>query len=282
MTPRWHMRWCRFVTGLAVGLLCLPAAATAILIEAGGVRIGGYFVGDDGKKLTIRVRAADGKEKVNEYDRAQVKITIIHQLDGKRLQELSKDNPKAYRDYAEELAGQPADPEAKDMAMRLFLIAAYLDPKKFGHSSLLRMIPLAGTPAEARKCRAMAFLLDAKAEADLLKGDAVKPAQLAKAQAGALKNFLEALRHYRAGQIKSARGAATREGTDKIFSMAPGMIDQKAFLQKCTDAYCGTCTSKAKVQCTVCQGQRVTVNMFGQRARCTMCNVQEILASADG
>ena len=47
------MRWRRFVLGLAVGLWCLPSAAPAILMEADGVRIGGYFIRDDGQKLTI-------------------------------------------------------------------------------------------------------------------------------------------------------------------------------------------------------------------------------------
>src|SRR5947209_18341543 len=59
------------VVGLAVGLLCLPAAARAILIQTGGTLVGGYFVREDGNKLTVRVRTPDGRETVNEYDRAK-------------------------------------------------------------------------------------------------------------------------------------------------------------------------------------------------------------------
>src|SRR2546425_1111838 len=126
------MRRQRFLLALAVGALWVPTAARAILIEtAPGVRVGGYFVRDDGKKLSVRLRTADGKEKVNDYDRTRIKI--IHQVDRNRLEKLATDNPKAYRDFAQELTKQTADPEAKDMAMRLFLIAAYLDPQQLGH-----------------------------------------------------------------------------------------------------------------------------------------------------
>jgi len=263
------MQWRRFMLGLAVGFWCLPAAARAILIEAGGVQVRGYFHSDDGKTLTIKVRSADGTEKIKEYERGKIKI--IHQLDRDRLGNLSREAPKGYRDYAEELAQQTSDPEARDMAMRLFLIAAYLDPEKFGPSSLIRMSALAGTPAEARKCRAMAFLLDPKATVDLLKAQGVKPPQPVKAQSPALKEFAKALQSYRMGQIEAAKKSARLDGMDKIFAMAPGMIDKKTFLQRCTDATCATCKLKGKAKCAMCSGKGTTRNVFNQVVRCAVC-----------
>ena len=117
----------------------------------------------------------DGKEKIKDYELS--KIDIIYQIDVERLKKLDKNDPKAYYDYAEELADKKwkDDPEARDMARRLFLIAAYLDPRQFGRSALLSMIPLAGTEAEARRCRAMAFLLDPKGDDKVLNWDAVTP-----------------------------------------------------------------------------------------------------------
>jgi hypothetical protein len=259
----------------------LPSVAWAILIRAGEVPVSGYFVRDDGKTLTIRVRTPDGKEETKAYDRAKIKIVIVSDLDRKRLEKLSPDNPKAYGEYAEELAGQEGDPEASDMAMRLFLIAAYLDPQKLGHRSLLRMSRLASTPAEARKCRAMAFLLDPKAEASVLKAEAGKPAALPKAQASALQEFLKALQDFRAGQVKAASLAAKRQGVDKIFDLAPGMIDQKAFLQRCADASCATCKSKGKVLCPVCNGRGAVGGDFGRPEPCTTCKGQKTVTCTD-
>ncbi len=279
------MRRRYIVLSLVVSILGLPSAAPAILIESGGVRIGGYFVRDDGKKLAIRVRTADGKEKVSEYDSGRVKI--LHQVDRKRLEKLSQDNPKAFRDYAEELAGKKEDPEARDVAMRLYLIAAYLDPQKFGRSSLLGMSSLAGTAAEARRCRAMAFLLDDKGDPSLLRGESARNAPAAKgprvvdAQTTAINDFVKALQYYRTGQIRQAREVATHEGVDKVFTMAPGMIDRKTFFQKCTDAQCPTCRLKGTVVCSTCNGKGVTLGLFNQVERCATCNGQKIVTCSN-
>jgi len=278
MTARCNVRRLCSVLGLAAGLLGVPAAARAVVVDDGGVRVGGYLVRKDEGKLTMRVRMADGTEKTVEYDLTKVKVE--HEIDRKRLEGLSKAEPRKYREYAEELAAQKDDPEARDMAMRLFLIAAYLDPRKHGHNSLVRMSALANTTAEARRCRAMAYLLDPKGDAGVLKAEAAKQA-LPRAQAGALEDFLKALHGYRTGQIKAAGEAAGREGVDRVFSMAPGIGDRKAFLQRCADAKCPTCRWTGKVQCAKCNGKGAAFNMFGQVAPCTACKAQKTTACAD-
>lgn len=262
------MRRCRFGIGLAIGLFFSTSAASAILIDTGAGRVGGFVLNDDGTKLKISIPTPDGEDKVSEY--LHTKITIVHQLDVKRLEGLSSDNPKAYRDYAEELARQKDDPEARYTAMRLYLIAAKLAPEEFGSSSLLAMSALAKPPAEARKYRAMAFLLDAKADAGLLKAEGVKPAPPVKFPARALEDFTKALQLYRAGQIKLATETAKREGVDKIFNNAPGKFDLKTFLQCCTDANCTTCRADGTVTCPTCNGRGIVVNMF-QQLRCSTC-----------
>jgi hypothetical protein len=260
---------CRFFLVLAVGLFCATLPTSAILIESKDGKVGGYVEDDDGTKLVIRVRTPDGREKRERFEHA--KITILHRLDVKRLEGLSRDNPKAYRDYAEELARHKDDPEARDTAMRLYLIAAKLAPEKFGSSSLLGMSALA-SPAEARKCRAMAFLLDPKADAGVLKDQAAKPVQPAKFPAGALGEFTRALQHYRAGRIQAAMDTAKHEGVEKVFSMTPEKIDQKTFLGWCNDASCKTCKPDGTVACTACKGSGVILNMFGQYERCPTCS----------
>jgi hypothetical protein len=264
------MPCCRFILGLAVGWFCWASSASAILIETAGVRVGGYLVRSDDKKLTIRIDTKAGQETVKEYVRANIKI--IHQVDVKRLEGLSKENPKGYYDYAEELARQEADPEAKYMARRLYLIAASLDPQKHGTRSLLRMGDLAGTPAEARKCRALAFLLDAKADARLLATDDAKPVEPRKDQVDGLHDFTKSMQYYRAGKVKLALETANRKGMDKVFSMAPGDLDQRAFIRMCADVNCATCKTKGKVRCPNCAGKGIVRGMFGANEYCTMCS----------
>ena len=263
------MSGCRFFLGLAFGLFLSTLPASAILIETGTGPVGGFVLGDDGTKLKISIPTPDGQDKVGEYLHADIKV--LHRLDGKRLEGLSPDNPKAYRDYAEELARQKADPEARYTAMRLYLIAAHLAPTEFGSSSLLRMSALANTPAEARKYRAMAFLLDPKADADILQTEAVKPAQPDKFPPRVLRDFTKSLQYYRMGQIKLASETAKHEDVDKIFTMAPGKIDLKTFLQWCSDAKCQTCRADGTVVCPTCQGKGVVFNVFNRADRCTTC-----------
>jgi hypothetical protein len=271
MTLEWTMSVWRFLLGLAVSLFCSASPAWAILIEMkevkNPVQVGGFLLRDDGTKLTISIRTPDGKEQLKEYLHA--KITIVHQLDVKVLESLSKDNPKAYRDYAEKLAGQKKDPEAVDTALRLYLIAAKLAPDRFGSSSLLAMSDLASTPAEARKYRALAFLLDPKAGAELLKAEVVKPAPLDKTQLRALEDFIKALQNYRAGRIEAAISTAKKDGVDKIFSMA--RLDQKTFLQWCADAHCKNCSLAGRAYCSRCKGSGVVLSMFGQKELCPTC-----------
>ena len=63
----------------------------------------------------------DAPQKVQ---RAKIEEMIIN-VDEHRLENLVPDRPSEYRDYAEELAPQIADPVARDLARRLLLLAAY-------------------------------------------------------------------------------------------------------------------------------------------------------------
>jgi hypothetical protein len=234
---------------MRVGLtLLLPCAclllgarpASAILIDTGGKRVGGYLVSEDvkGKRLTVRVVLPDGEEKVQVFELA--KITVRHKVDRDRLAKLTKENPGAYVKYAEELADKKTDPEAIEVALRLFLIAAYLEPAKMGRACLLRMSELAADDAHARKYRAMAFLLDANHDPALLKLDARKSALSAlpdaKAARAALTFFRKALQQFREGKFKEAQQNAGVPAVAVCFKQAPGMMDQKSFIQACKDA----------------------------------------------
>ncbi|MBM4069232.1 MAG: hypothetical protein FJ271_09845 [Planctomycetes bacterium] len=250
----------------ALGFLT-PPAARAILIEAGGMQVGGYVISNNGMTLKIRVIGPDG-EKNLEFERAKIKI--IHQLDRTKLEKLSKDQPQGYADLAEAFAAHKQDPEARDVAMRLFLIAAYLDQKQFAARSLMRMSLLAASPEEARRCKAMAFLLDPTMDATALRVAAVKPP--AKAQSGPLQDFLKTLQHFRAGQVDRLKQAKEMsERLNKLFAAAPGIGSQASFQRLCNDAFCSTCGRRGVIKCSLCKGTGVSVSDFGQQQLCTKC-----------
>jgi hypothetical protein len=260
-------------TVLGAWLFVASPSAWSILIETGPKqRVGGYLLSEDAKQLKVRIKTPDGKDKVELFERAKIKI--IHKVDLERLEKLSKDQPKAYRKYADELAEQEADPEAKELALRLFLIAAYFDSPNLGRPCLLSMSTLAANPADARKYRAMAFLLGSKADPTLLKTEAIKAgpstSPKSKAQENAFKSFQLALRKYRAGQVKNAKDLANEDGVAYFFGIAPGMMDQKSFILACNDVTCTKCKA-GSVVCTACNGQGKIVDGFGAQL-CATCN----------
>jgi hypothetical protein len=268
-----------------VALALTPTLAWPILLETGSKqRVAGYVVREDAGEIAVRVLLPDGKEKVEVFERAKVKV--LHQVDRKRLEKLSKENPKAYRDYAEELARQPADPEATDLAMRLLVIAAYLDPAKLGTRSLLEMSDLAIRPADVRKYRAMAFLLDARGDPAVLKLDAIKPAPLeGKPVAKILATFQRALKAYRHGDLATAREAANQKGVSEYFSKT-GLTDVKSFLQQCESLACKKCGKTGVLKCTECNGTGMVPNNVGGFEACPTCggkkNVKCSACDGDG
>lgn len=261
-------------------LFALAAPAVAIEFENGINVVRGFVVKDDGKKLSVRI---EGKAAPDDYDKAKIKI--IFQPDYARLEKLSPENPKAYRDYADELARRQSDPESQYFALRLYLIAAHLDPEKLGRSSLLGMSAIAKSPGKARKYRAMAYLLDPKTDAALLKKDGPPPfgkGKDAKDADNALRSFQQALRLFRTGHLKDARQFATQPGVDKFFDAAPGMLEPKAFLQVCDQAECSTCKTTKHVRCPDCEGKKTAFN-FGNEKCFTCAGSGQILCrSCDG
>lgn len=106
------------------------------------------------------VRKSDTEIVMNqEVDGRSVEVTIpmsevdefIETVSEKRLSELSPAIPSSYRDYAEELMVKKLDPEAKQMAIRLFLIAASLDESSLRSSSLRSLVGLARNDKEREK-----------------------------------------------------------------------------------------------------------------------------------
>src|SRR5262249_5895515 len=101
---------------------------------------------------------------------AKSEVDLIHRpVAAERLTALSPERPKEYRDYAEELADKKVDPEARETGLRLYAIAANLDPANLGRSSLLGMTALAASVEEERQYRALAFLLDPEHDRGVLK-----------------------------------------------------------------------------------------------------------------
>ena len=272
------MRRFAMIPVVALVLLLCQTRAWSILIEvAPGKRVGGYVENETPTQLSLRVKQPDGKDKVEIFDKA--KILVVHRVQWEPVGKLEKANPKGYRDLAEELAPKADDPEARDLALRLFLIAAYLDPDTLGRSSLLQMAGLAATPEEARKYRAMAFLLDPRHDATLLQVPAALPP--AKIDLPTLDNFLQAVRYYRVGELDNAKRYAQAPGVAAYFGQVPGLIAHQQLIANCTEGKCKLCSARGKIFCTRCGGKGKGINANKVYVICPDCVGWKSLVCSD-
>jgi hypothetical protein len=143
-----------FATSLLGLAVCVEYASGAIVLLKGADEpVAGIIQSQDENHIVIQQQLPDGKSRMRDILRSEIEDVIL----------------TVYRDYAEELAEKRRDPEAAAVSLRLYLIAAYLAPESLGRSSLLGMLNLADSPAEERKYRAMAYLLDPQHDKRILR-----------------------------------------------------------------------------------------------------------------
>lgn len=212
-----------------------PAMAKGVIIETkgSGRRLGGYLVSMDKENNLVRVRfpLSGGKERIQEFNTKDYIVLIA--VKPSRLEELNREKPKLYREYAEELEAVKDDPEAQEMALRLYLIAAYLEPEKLGPGCLKSASKLARSSEEARRFLAMAFLLDPKHNREILKPVAI--ASGAPSRDPLYDTMVIALHHFRRGRLSSALKLAQREGVAEEFENVPGLMSHNDFILACKD-----------------------------------------------
>jgi hypothetical protein len=233
-------------------LLAPPVPARAVILELNaGPRVSGFLVREDEREIVIR-RVLDGREVEQAYPKADVAL-ILRAVDPERLATLRPDQPRAYRDYAEELAEKREDPEARELALRLFHVAAVLDPEGLGRGSLLGMSTLADSPEQERRYRALAYLIDPKHDRGVLQPVASSGSR-ARSELGR-RAFASALQAYRTQQTARAASLAGEPGVKERFDESPGLPSFDEFVKLCKDhPECGRCDAEGRVKCPECRG----------------------------
>ncbi len=165
-------RWAVLLVGALIFLAPQPASAVIIFLKGQDQPLLGYLVRETSDVVVFRQLLEDGQQRRRTLSKSEIEDLIISVSD-ERLEKLERSDPQAYREYAEELSEKRKDPDAQETAIRLFLIAAYLDTDRLGRSCLLGMAGLARDEAEQRRFMAMAYLLDPKHDSSLLKSPTV-------------------------------------------------------------------------------------------------------------
>ena len=194
------------------------ASAAVVLLKNRPEPVIGTLLRDDKDRVVLRIVDAEGKPREETFRRSEVE-EVIPAWSAERLAALDPGKPDMYRDYAEELRGRRRDPEARDMALRLYLIAAWLDRATLGRPSLLGMISLARSPQEERKFRAALYLIDPRTTLETLQASAsVTPAPSSDEETAAARELLRAVRLLRTGKGSTARSVIEKPAVEKLLA----------------------------------------------------------------
>ncbi len=225
--------WKAIVLSAFLATLCAPSpvAAAIMFLKGSDEPLHVLTIREDAGSVVVGLPQPNGTFTERVYEKRNIE-DFIRTVDARRLAELSPERPSAYRDYAEELAEKKVDPDARAAALRLYVIAAHLDPKNLGRSSLLGMTALARSPLEERRIRALSYLLDPAHDARLLKESTATARPTGDDETGR-ETLLSMLRSLRKGQGAIARRTAERDEAKAIFLAHGDGLTQKEFIALC-------------------------------------------------
>ena len=198
--------------------------AAVVLLKDRTDPVIGKLVRNDKDRIVIRLTDADGKTREETFRRDQVE-QVVPAYSVERLAMLEPARPAGYRDYAEELWARRRDPEARDMAIRLYLIAAWLDREHLGRSALLGLVSLARSAEEERKFREALYLIDPRSPLEALQG----PPTTSAIDASAAHELLRAMRLLRTGKGTTARALVEKPAVAKLLESYSRLMTKAEF-----------------------------------------------------
>jgi hypothetical protein len=215
-------------------VLAAPAVARAIVVLPKGSSkpVMGYLVREDDKTIVVREILPDGKSREQMFQRDQLDELLVT-VSPERLAALDPGRPQLYREYAEELAEKHRDPEARDMALRLYHMAAVLGEGSLRRGSILGLAALARSPQEERRFRAATYLYDPEHDAAVLAAGAEVKLAAAPTAAEPLAELASALRLVRQGKGSQARGVFEKPANREALAGLARIIAAEELLAAC-------------------------------------------------
>lgn len=192
----------------------------------------GYLLESTDDTVVLRQRNVNGSFKRVTIKRSEI-ARLLNPIDEKRLSQLSLDQLAAYRDYAEELSAKAIDPEATELAIRLYLIVAHHGEEALQQQALRALIALARSPQEERELRMIAYQSDPSRNRFLLatpKTTRVNPGELTAESREALLRAIERLRQ---GERREAKRRIGNESARQALESFAATLTVSAFEQAC-------------------------------------------------
>ena len=161
----------RIIIAVIIGACLLEGASTisadVVYLDDGQI-LYGRVISDEPDAIVFKQRM----ESTSSYRERRISknriIAIVVNIKTTRLEALDPGNPEGYQELAEELSSQKRDPEARDMAIRLFLLGARNGGGDLRAGCFAGLIPLARSRNEELRIRALANIEIAKGESWLV------------------------------------------------------------------------------------------------------------------
>lgn len=218
----------------ALSILAILAAVPStgisaiLLLKDRSEPVVGTLVREDQDRVVLRTVDAEGKPREETFPRADI-TELVPAFSSERLAALDPARPAMYRDYAEELRARRRDPEARDLAIRLYLIAAWLDRKQFGRAGLLGMISLARSPAEEKKFRSALYLIDPRTTLASLASSGEASKEPSGDDHAAARELLRAVRLLRTGKGSTARSLVEKPAVTRLLESYSRVLSKAEF-----------------------------------------------------
>lgn len=214
---------------IAFAILVSQASATVVYLRGDSTPLIGRIERQDNERITLKlITPRDGQNEVTILRSEIAKLLVPATED--QLSALTPSNVPAYLELAEELSVKTLDPEATELAIRLYVIAASRGDESIRNTALLGMIEVARTAEEERRFRALAFELDPLHLSDWLREpeqQVWKDSQLNEAQRDEVARLL---RLVRSGRGSHARNLLLQDRVREAFDGIESEISYREFL----------------------------------------------------
>ncbi len=189
--------------------------------------------------LVGKITQDDAEGIVLKFDRPQQGVTQIliprdeiaeHiiTVSPSRLEALKDGEWTQYRDYAEELAAYRIDPQAHQLAIRLYLIVAYYSNDNLRSGAFRALIEIARSAEEEKRFRSLAFqVMGDKASSLLAPPKGVTPIQLP--NESAQQDLLQCIRLVRQGAGEQALDLADSPAVQAAFEAISNVMTFRDF-----------------------------------------------------
>lgn len=257
--------------------LAFPADGSAIVLKIKKTKtiLRGKLVSET--KSTLLVEVTEPGSKTAEKTFQLSDVDILYRVNRKRLALLRPGQAKTYLDQADEFAKRAEkynDPEAKGLARRLYVIAAFGSSGAQKTKCLVALATVSQNSAEEKRIRALAYLSDPKRDPALLTSNPL--ANNAKKDLP-WDDFREALRALRSGKVGEALDKVDEKGVAECFENVPGFFSIHEFRRLCLKMKC-VCKGFGAIQCRTCKGKGIVNRRLcgdcsgNKRIVCGNCN----------